>query len=433
VAGYRLRHALRDVVRLGWFVIRGHGRWVRKAWTFFTYADLRADARAARVTGDPDRRRTAQELIRADARSRWARVGMAVERAGGGALGAGLVGLLLWLVAQVLPRDDMWPCLADLYDVLAWIGTAAARFGPAVLWLTVVGVVVAAAFEGRDRTPGAGWLIHPDRTDADSWVDERMISQALAHLGIAPMDRFFKDGAQLAYTVPARVDGNGTYAQVRLAMGVTAGMVADRRDRLAANLGRAKLETWPTEGGEAGLLDLWVADRGVLGRGAGRWPLLDDGQVDGSGRWHPCSTPVALPEPTTFLRPIRALVAPSPRSWTNLALLDVAQAVYAAFRESTAPDSLTGGARLALQRPPSCTDNAGEGRAGVDDAAHLITYMRDNPRGRDELTGHAKADVLGHAKLLTDTYVSRGELHTDAIAAMRGATLICQVDIRVLA
>jgi S-DNA-T family DNA segregation ATPase FtsK/SpoIIIE len=64
-------------------------------------------------------------------------------------------------------------------------------------------------------------------------------------------------------------------------MGVTADMVADRRDRLAANLGRAKLETWPTEGGEAGLLDLWVADKGTLGHGAGAWPLLaDDGQVD---------------------------------------------------------------------------------------------------------------------------------------------------------
>jgi S-DNA-T family DNA segregation ATPase FtsK/SpoIIIE len=57
-------------------------------------------------------------------------------------------------------------------------------------------------------------------------------------------------------------------------------MVADRRDRLAANLGRAKLETWPTEGAEAGVLDLWVADKGKLGRGAGTWPLLHDGQVD---------------------------------------------------------------------------------------------------------------------------------------------------------
>lgn len=107
-----------------------------------------------------------------------------------------------------------------------------------------------------------------------------MISQALAHLGIAPMDRFFKDGGQLVYTVPARLDGNGSYAQVRLPLGVTADMVADRRDRLAANLGRAKLETWPSEGAEAGLLDLWVADKGMLGHGAGPWPLLADGQVD---------------------------------------------------------------------------------------------------------------------------------------------------------
>lgn len=63
-------------------------------------------------------------------------------------------------------------------------------------------------------------------------------------------------------------------------MGVTADMVADRRDRLAANLGRAKLETWPTEGTEAGQLDLWVADKGKLGAGAGQWPLLHDGEVD---------------------------------------------------------------------------------------------------------------------------------------------------------
>jgi len=57
-------------------------------------------------------------------------------------------------------------------------------------------------------------------------------------------------------------------------------MVVDRRDSLAANLGRAKLETWPTEGSEAGQLDLWVADKGKLGQGAGVWPLVADGQTD---------------------------------------------------------------------------------------------------------------------------------------------------------
>jgi hypothetical protein len=58
-----------------------------------------------------------------------------------------------------------------------------------------------------------------------------------AHLGISPIDKFIKDGGQFVYTVPARLDGDGTFAQVRLPMGVTADMVADRRDRLAANLG----------------------------------------------------------------------------------------------------------------------------------------------------------------------------------------------------
>lgn len=277
---YRLRQVWRDAARLVWFVVRGHGRWIGKAWTYYTYGDLRADARAARVAGDPAARRTAQELIRADSQARWARTAMAVERVGGAALVAGAVALVLWLLAQIVPRADMWPWLAGLYRLIGGIGHVLAAVWPGLVWSAVAGWMVAAAFEGRDRAPGAGWLTRPDRDDADSWIDERMISQALAHLGIAPMDRFVKDGGLLAYTVPARVDGNGTYAQVRLPMGVTAGMVADRRDRLAANLGRAKLETWPTEGGEAGLLDLWVADKGVLGRGAGRWPLAEDGRAD---------------------------------------------------------------------------------------------------------------------------------------------------------
>ncbi|MGH3806012.1 MAG: hypothetical protein ACRDRU_05120 [Pseudonocardiaceae bacterium] len=170
--------------------------------------------------------------------------------------------------------------MASLYEVLATLWALATIAGPVLAALVAVGWLGAAVYEGRDRTPGAGFLVRPNRDDADSWVDERMISQALAHLGIASLDKFFKDGGLLVYTVPARVDGNGTYAQVRLPLGVTADMVADRRARLAANLGRAKLETWPTEGAEAGQLDLWVADKGRLVQGAGPWPLLHDGEVD---------------------------------------------------------------------------------------------------------------------------------------------------------
>jgi S-DNA-T family DNA segregation ATPase FtsK/SpoIIIE len=273
---YRARQAPHDLLRLVWFFLRGQARWVVKGWCWITHGDLRADARAARLGGDSEARRTAQEAIRADGHARWARLGNAARL--GLTLGlliAFLAGLLTLIDAQV-PRAQMWPWLASLYTVLGVL----AVLGVWLLKVAPVGWVIAAVWEGRDRTPGAGWLIRPSREDADSWVDERMISRALAHLGISPLDRFFKEGGELVYTVPARVDGDGTYAQIRLPLGVEADMVAARRKRLAANLSRAALETWPTEGNEAGILDLWIADKGRLGKSAGPWPLLHEGNVD---------------------------------------------------------------------------------------------------------------------------------------------------------
>jgi S-DNA-T family DNA segregation ATPase FtsK/SpoIIIE len=285
VAAYRARKAPADLVRLVWFVLRGNWRWLVKLWSWATYADLRADARAARLTGDIDARRTAQEAIRADAKARWARVGIVLRRAVITARVVAVVGVVLWLVDAFMNRADMWTWLAGVYTA---IDTARAVFttaAPIVAVCLPLVWAVGAAFEGRDRDPGAGWLIRPDRDDADSWIDERMISRALAHLGIAPLNRFFKDGGELVYPVPARKDGDGTFAQVRLPLGVTADMVAGQRGKLAANLGRAALETWPTKGTEDGVLDLWVADKGTLSGGAGSWPLLDeasglDGRVD---------------------------------------------------------------------------------------------------------------------------------------------------------
>lgn len=280
VLAYRVRKAPADAFRLVWFAVRGHGRWVAMSWRFFTYGDLRADARAARLSGDVEARRTAHEFIRAESGARWARLAMVVEAGRRAVVGLGALALVLWLVDSVMARSDMWSWLAGLYGVLHAVGAAVLAAAPFVAWTAIVGWLTAAVWVGRDRSPGAGFLIRPDRDDADSWIDERMISRALAHLGIAPLDRFIGGGGELIYSIPARKDGDGTFAQVRLPLGVTADMVADRRDRLAANLGRAKLETWPTEGTEAGQLDLWVADKGKLGKGAGPWPLLHDGEVD---------------------------------------------------------------------------------------------------------------------------------------------------------
>jgi S-DNA-T family DNA segregation ATPase FtsK/SpoIIIE len=281
IAAYRARKAPADVVRLVWFVVRGNWRWLVKLWAWITYADLRADARAARLAGDTEARRTAQELIRADAKARWARVGIVLRRTVITARVAGVVGVVLWLVNAFLDRADMWPWLAGIYTAMAAVWTVLSTAVPMLLGCLPLVWVVAAAFQGRDREPGVGWLIQPDRDDSGSWVDERMISRAVAHLGIGPLNAFFKTGGELAYTIPARKDGDGTFAQVRLPMGVTADMVAGQRAKLAANLGRAGLETWPTKGEEDGILDLWVADKGTLSGGAGPWPLLDDGPNGG--------------------------------------------------------------------------------------------------------------------------------------------------------
>lgn len=281
VAAYRARKAPADLLRLVWFVARGHWRWLVKAWSWATYADLRADVRAARLAGDVEARRTAQEMIRADAKARWARVGNVLRRLVITVRLVAPVAVLLWLVNALLDRADMWPWLAGTYAAIGGVWTVLTTAVPVALVCAPIVWVVAAAFEGRDREPGVGWLIQPNRDDADSWIDERMISRALAHLGISPLNRFFKDGGELTYTVPARKDGDGTFAQVRLPLGVTADMVAGQRPKLAANLGRSGLETWPTQGEEAGILDLWVADKGTLSGGAGPWPLLDENGPNG--------------------------------------------------------------------------------------------------------------------------------------------------------
>lgn len=276
VAAYRMRKAPRDLARLCWFFLRGHGRWIAKGWTWASHGDLRADARAARLAGDSETRRAAQETIRADARARWAKLGLAAHRIAVGALLVAFLGGVLAIINSWVPRAEMWNWLAAVYTLLGVLGAAL----PWVLKAVPIGWLVAAVWEGRDRTPGGSWLVRPAREDADSWIDERMISQALAHLGLTPLNTFFKNGGELVYTVPARVDGDGTYAQIRLPMGVTAEMVAAKRKTLAANLGRASLETWPTQGEEAGILDLWVADKGKLGAGAGPWPLQHEGTAD---------------------------------------------------------------------------------------------------------------------------------------------------------
>ncbi|MGH3827400.1 MAG: hypothetical protein ACRDQX_09545, partial [Pseudonocardiaceae bacterium] len=260
VVAYRVRTAPWDAARLCWFALRGHARWIAKAWRWATHGDLRADARAARLIGDQEARRAAQELIRADAAARWAKLGIALHRgAVGGPLLAVLAGVLAIINARV-HRAEMWPWLAGIYTTLGVLGAVLAW----LLKTVPLGWLAATIWEGRDRTPGAGFLHHPDRDDPDPWVDERMVTTALATLNIAAVNKFFKQGGQLVYTIPARRDGHGTAVQLRMPLGSKASDVVTRKELLAANLGRLEVETWPSVGPQANILDLWVADQGAL-------------------------------------------------------------------------------------------------------------------------------------------------------------------------
>ncbi|HEV7830749.1 MAG TPA: hypothetical protein VGP04_18270 [Pseudonocardiaceae bacterium] len=276
VIAYRLRNGPWDATRLCWFFFRGNARWIAKGWTWVTHGDLRADARAARLIGDREARRAAQELIRADAATRWAKLGIAAYRIALGGLLIAFLGGILAITNAYVDRAEMPAWLAGLYTVLS-------VFAALVPWLAKaapIGWLVAAIWEGRDRSPGAGFLLHPDRDDPDPWIDERMITTALATLNIAPLNRFFKDGGQLVYTIPARRDGHGTAVQLRMPLGTKSSDVIARKELLAANLGRLDVETWPAVGPQANILDLWIADQGALDGPAPPWPLVHHGTVD---------------------------------------------------------------------------------------------------------------------------------------------------------
>ncbi|WP_207634241.1 hypothetical protein [Candidatus Frankia alpina] len=115
----------------------------------------------------------------------------------------------------------------------------------------------------------------------DIVIDERALTQALAALRIKQITDYLKK-APLQYVVPARKDGRGTYALIRLPGGLPASYVEAqaKRESIAASLHRRVNEVWLRTGEDAGLLDVWIADPGALKEGAGPYPLLTDGFVD---------------------------------------------------------------------------------------------------------------------------------------------------------
>lgn len=299
----RVVHATARVIRdertqrAGWQTVRvvvttvqGFESWGRRALDAGTLGVYRRQIRAAEAAGD---REALAEWVdrRAQAVDRRHRrllelptVAAGIARILLGSLAA-LVALVLLvgLVVQLTGEGRFADIVLGFLDLLRWCVSAVAALWTPLVALAPAALVVAAYREGKARKTPPRWVAAHvgERGERDVVPDEGAVMRALAALGIGPLNRAVKDGWTPRFVMPATRDGKGWRTQLQLPLGVTVEMVNGRKDVLAHNLMRHANEVWPMEPREqAGVLDLWVADPGVLSGKVDPWPLLHEGTCD---------------------------------------------------------------------------------------------------------------------------------------------------------
>ena len=194
-----------------------------------------------------------------------------------------LLTLVTGLVVQLADVGSFLGVLGAVFGVIAWCAALVAVMWTPFLASLPLLVVFAAWREGRKSGTPPDWAVSPaKREEASVIVTPGGITQALAHLGIAKLDKALKDGWVVEFaTPPVRVNNKGYQAVFSLPLGVTPNMIADKRAVLARNLFRDQIEVWPTAAEKpVTYVDLWVADSGSGRKPAPAYPLLDSGTVD---------------------------------------------------------------------------------------------------------------------------------------------------------
>lgn len=265
---------------------RGVHSWAARGVDAATMGVYRRQVRAAQAAGDKEALAEWTDRLRAERERRHQRLLNAPKLVAGAAkaLAGSLAALvvLVLLVGVLVQLTGIGGFLDVILGVLAGIRftfSAIAFLWHPLLWASPLLIGGAAWREGRRRGDGPAWL-RTSAEDADIAIDERTITLALAALRIPEITSYLKQGLPMQYLTGARTDGRGTKAVLRLPPPVTAERIAKRRPDIAAALHRRTQEVWLTTGSEAGILDLWVADKGALAEGAGPFPLLTDGQAD---------------------------------------------------------------------------------------------------------------------------------------------------------
>ncbi|MGH8879321.1 MAG: cell division protein FtsK, partial [Stackebrandtia sp.] len=141
-------------------------------------------------------------------------------------------------------------------------------------------------------TLGLGWAGRPgDKPLLDTAVvktslaplTSEVVIRGLSVLGIAGINQAMaKSSDAIGFTAPIQRDGPGWRAEIDLPWGVTAGEVADKRDKLASGLKRPLGCVWPEGRPEItpGRLVIWVGDEDMATSKQARWPLMKSGTVD---------------------------------------------------------------------------------------------------------------------------------------------------------
>jgi len=249
-------------------------RWLRMAEATGSHeAALEWEERLARFRKDRHQRRV--DMIEVPLK-----VALVLPKIAAGVFGVlAAIGVLLAIATRHV-REVAVP-VEIVARITEWVAIAVSvAWGPVLLALPWI-ALGALWWTGRHAADGMpGWARTSADPDADVSIDETTIAKALEALRIPQITAYLKDGMPLQYLVPCRRDGRGTHAVIRLPAGVTAERIARRRADLATGLYRLAKEVWPTTGSEAGVVDLWVADKGALGEGAGPYPLLTEGTAD---------------------------------------------------------------------------------------------------------------------------------------------------------
>lgn len=286
----RQHPAYRLLVRHGAYTWGGARILTRRAWEARTTATHHRMMRIAEASGNEEmvqkweQRAYAYRFARHKRRMDLLQMAINLPKAVFTTVVAGTGVLLLLGILIAWHNHDVADVLGPLdaiIQLVAWLGFLASVIWDPFLYSLPLLAMAGAWAVGRNQKTAPAWALPVDGDERDVVPDENAITRALGKLGIPPLNAAIKEGWRPRWVQPSTRSGNGWHAQLQLPEGVPVEMIADKKQTLAHNLMRKPIEVWPTEPrDQAGVLDLWVADPGVLTKPVPPWPLLTEGTTD---------------------------------------------------------------------------------------------------------------------------------------------------------